>query len=96
MAVDNFVRLIEKTISSACNVVRQMHFHGPDFTLASGGDAMDTTNSLLHRSFIDLPKELFQMLACAGPYLYRDTILLQKVMLLFMLMDITVFYCLFF
>lgn len=42
-------------------------------------DAMDTTDLTVHNSFIDLPKELFQMLATVGPYLYRDTVLLQKV-----------------
>lgn len=68
-----------------------MHFNCLEFTRASGGDAMDTTNSLPQRSFIDLPRGLFQMLACAGPYLYRDTILLQKVSLLFMLVDIPSF-----
>lgn len=30
---------------------------------------------------IDLPNELFQMLFFAGPYLYRDALLLQKVIL---------------
>ncbi|KAK4751210.1 hypothetical protein SAY87_004692 [Trapa incisa] len=76
---EGLFRLIEKKISSAYNAVRQMRLHGTDFTHVSGGDAMDTTRSSLYGSFIDLPKELFQMLACAGPYLYRDTILLQKV-----------------
>lgn len=40
---------------------------------------MDTADLTVHRSFIDLPKELFEMLATLGPYLYRDTVLLQKV-----------------
>lgn len=69
-------RLIEMTMTPSYNIVRQAH------TLvsssAAGVDAMGATE-LAHNSFIDLPKELFQMLACAGPYLYRDTILLQKV-----------------
>ena len=30
-------------------------------------------------SLIELPRELFQMLASIGPYLYRDALLLQKV-----------------
>ncbi|KAK4779350.1 hypothetical protein SAY86_006878 [Trapa natans] len=76
---EGLFRLIEKKISSAYNVVRQMRFHGPDFSHVFGGDAMETTRSSLNGSFIDLSKELFQMLACAGPYLYRDTILIQKV-----------------
>lgn len=69
-------RLIEMTMTPSYNIVRQAH------TLvsssAAGVVAMGATE-LAHNSFIDLPKELFQMLACAGPYLYRDTILLQKV-----------------
>jgi THO complex subunit 2 len=40
---------------------------------------MDVTSSSGHVSLIDLPKEFFQMLVTAGPYLYRDTLLLQKV-----------------
>lgn len=40
---------------------------------------MDVDNTSGYNSFIDLPKELFQMLSCTGPYLYRDTVLLQKV-----------------
>lgn len=40
---------------------------------------MDVETSSVHGSFINLPGELFQMLSCAGPYLYRDTLLLQKV-----------------
>jgi hypothetical protein len=40
---------------------------------------MDTANSSVRGSFIVLPSELFQKLACAGLYLYLDTILLQKV-----------------
>ena len=47
----------------------------------SSADIGDTT-PYVHRNFIDLPKELFEMLSCAGPYLYRDTLLLQKVLLL--------------
>ena len=30
-------------------------------------------------SLIDLPREIFQMLASVGPHLYRDALLLQKV-----------------
>lgn len=40
---------------------------------------MDVENYSGHGSFIDLPKKLFQMLACVGPYLFRNAILLQKV-----------------
>jgi THO complex subunit 2 len=40
---------------------------------------MGVTSSSGHVSFIDLPKEFFQMLVTVGPYLYRDTLLLHKV-----------------
>lgn len=71
-------RLIEKSISAAYDIVRQAHLESLGLS-SSGSDLMETTNSSVNRSFIDLPKELFQMLACVGPYFYRDTILLQKV-----------------
>lgn len=73
---NSLFRLIEMTMTPACNIVRQAHTLVSSST--SGVDAMGVTESA-YNSFIDLPKELFQMLACAGPYLYRDTILLQKV-----------------
>lgn len=44
---------------------------------------MDVANSSVRGSFVDLPSELFQMLSCVGPYLYRDTLLLQKVFFFF-------------
>ncbi|CAJ1936729.1 unnamed protein product [Sphenostylis stenocarpa] len=74
---DSLFRLIEKSICSAYDVVRQTHLQNPGST--GGPDVMDIDNSSGYSSFIDLPKELFQMLACTGPYLYRDTVLLQKV-----------------
>ncbi|GAV74210.1 Tho2 domain-containing protein/Thoc2 domain-containing protein [Cephalotus follicularis] len=76
---DDLFRLIEKTIASAYRMVREVHLQG--FGSASDAlfDHMETVSSSLRRSFIDLPKELFQMLATAGAYLYRDALLLQKV-----------------
>jgi len=71
-------RLIEKSISPAYDVVRQTHLQNPGSS-SGGTDAMDVDNSSGCNSFIDLPKQLFQMLSCTGPYLYRDTVLLQKV-----------------
>lgn len=71
-------RLIEKSISSAYDIVRQARL----VSLGSSGTsvgAMTTENSSTSGSFIELQKELFQMLAIVGPYLYRDTLLLQKV-----------------
>ncbi|XP_019437447.1 PREDICTED: THO complex subunit 2-like isoform X2 [Lupinus angustifolius] len=77
--IEVFIRLIEKSISSAYDVIRQTHLQKSGSPTGGGTDAMDVDNSSGDESFIDLPKELFQMLACAGPYLYRDTMLLQKV-----------------
>ncbi|XP_057417817.1 THO complex subunit 2 isoform X2 [Lotus japonicus] len=76
---DSLFRLIEKSISSAYDVIRQAHVQNPGSSTGGSTDAMDVDNSSGHGSFINLPKELFQMLACTGPYLYRDTMLLQKV-----------------
>lgn len=76
---DSLFRLIEKSISSAYDVIRQTHLQNPGTSTGASTDAMDVDNSSGHGSFIDLPRELFQMLACTGPYLYRDTALLQKV-----------------
>ncbi|KAM7467402.1 hypothetical protein LguiB_014964 [Lonicera macranthoides] len=64
-------RMIEKSISSAYQLVRQAQ-------VASINNSVET-NSSINKSFIDLPKELFEMLSSAGPYLHRDTLLLQKV-----------------
>lgn len=51
-----------------------------DTSFASSSDGTESSNVSLHSSsFVDLPKELFQMLTVAGPYLYRDSLLLQKV-----------------
>ncbi|KAK8310054.1 hypothetical protein V6Z12_D02G161600 [Gossypium hirsutum] len=70
-------RLIEKSISSAYDIVRQTHLQS--FVSPLGIDNVDTRGTTVSNSFIDLPKELFQMLATVGPHLYRDTLLLQKV-----------------
>lgn len=59
---------------------------------------MDVANSSVRGSFVDLPSELFQMLSCVGPYLYRDTLLLQKVYFIFIFNSdvmITVFFIFF-
>ncbi|XWS34347.1 hypothetical protein CRYUN_Cryun21dG0031800 [Craigia yunnanensis] len=72
-------RLIEKTISLAYDIVRQTHLQSFGSPSGPGVDNMDTRSSSVSSSFIDLPKELFQMLATVGPHLYRDTLLLQKV-----------------
>ncbi|KAG8382675.1 hypothetical protein BUALT_Bualt05G0101900 [Buddleja alternifolia] len=70
-------RLIEKSILSACKLVCQMQISNASVSASPNADS-ETTSSPINRSFVNLPKELFQMLASAGPYLYRDTLLLQK------------------
>ncbi|XP_077241157.1 THO2 isoform X2 [Tasmannia lanceolata] len=77
---EGLFRLIEKSISSAYAIVRQSHLQGLGSSIGSGSDSMEpNASSSFRSSFIDLPKELFQMLASAGPYLHRDAVLLQKV-----------------
>ncbi|CAA6659375.1 unnamed protein product [Spirodela intermedia] len=77
---DDLFRIIGSTISSAYSTVCQMRPENSDTSFASSSDAMESSNVSLHSSsFVDLPKELFQMLTVAGPFLYRDSLLLQKV-----------------
>ncbi|KAF7145192.1 hypothetical protein RHSIM_Rhsim04G0143700 [Rhododendron simsii] len=66
-----------KSLSSAYELVRQTHLQNLVLPSAAVSDSMET-NSYAKRFFVDLPKELFEMLSCAGPYLYCDTLLLQK------------------
>lgn len=80
----NTSRLIEKSISSAYDTVRQTNLQSSSLAPGTGFDATESMTSVC-RSFIDLPKELFQMLASVGPYLHRDTMLLQKVHYLFLI-----------
>ncbi|KAK4423361.1 THO complex subunit [Sesamum alatum] len=70
-------RLIEKTIFPAYKLVCQTQISTGGVSSGSNADS-ESGSSSVHRSFINLPKELFEMLASAGPYLYRDTLLLQK------------------
>jgi THO complex subunit 2 len=72
-------RLIEKSISSAYATVRQANLQSFGPSSGASINVVDTANSSVRGFCIDLPSELFQMLACAGPYLYLDTLLLQKV-----------------
>lgn len=69
-------RLIEKTMLPAYKLVCQTQLSTAGTSSASGADSNPGSSN---RSFINLPKELFEMLASAGPYLYRDALLLQKV-----------------
>ncbi|XP_057777651.1 THO complex subunit 2 [Salvia miltiorrhiza] len=69
-------RLIEKTMLPAYKLVSQTQLSTTGTSSASGADSNPGSSN---RSFINLPKELFEMLASAGPYLYRDALLLQKI-----------------
>ncbi|KAK2995185.1 hypothetical protein RJ640_005775 [Escallonia rubra] len=72
-------RLIERSISSAYVLLRQTQLQSSGTPVGASGDLLETTNSSINRPFIDLSKELFEMLSSAGPYLHRNTLLLQKV-----------------
>ncbi|XP_020090049.1 THO complex subunit 2 isoform X2 [Ananas comosus] len=76
---EGLFRVIEKSLSSAYAIVCQTH----NETAGSSNsitDAMEaTTASSPTNSSINLPREFFQMLIAVGPYLHRDTELLQKV-----------------
>lgn len=73
-------RVIEKAISSAYATFCQMYLQNSWSSIGSASDALEQKSvSSFQSSFIDLPRELTQMLASAGPYLHRDAVLLQKV-----------------
>ncbi|CAI9096818.1 OLC1v1033039C1 [Oldenlandia corymbosa var. corymbosa] len=76
---DGLFRLIEKSISSGYEIVRQTQFFSYNTSSGAGFDTLESANFSATRPFIDLPTELFEMLASVGPYMYRDTLLLQKV-----------------
>ncbi|KAL9241909.1 hypothetical protein vseg_015966 [Gypsophila vaccaria] len=68
-------RLIRNSITTAYDIVRK-------FNTQRSRDGHEASNSIdlgMSAPPILLSKELFEMLASAGPYLYRDTLLLQKV-----------------
>ncbi|XP_021843215.1 THO complex subunit 2 isoform X2 [Spinacia oleracea] len=72
---DGLFRLIGRSISSAYDTACKLHHAN---NTINGPKVLGSADSL-SSSLVLLPKELFEMLACAGPYLYRDTLLLQKV-----------------
>ncbi|XP_073105250.1 THO complex subunit 2 isoform X1 [Elaeis guineensis] len=72
---EGLFRVIEKTMSAAYAIVYQTHLQS-----RAGSNVVESTaGSSIQNSSIDLPREFFQMLAAAGPYLHRDAVLLQKV-----------------
>ncbi|XP_068661475.1 THO complex subunit 2-like isoform X2 [Aristolochia californica] len=72
-------RIIERTISSAYAVFCQMHLQCTGLSSGFGSNGTDLKISSPMGCFIDLPKDLFQMLGAVGPYLHRVAVLLQKV-----------------
>ncbi|XP_011629407.1 THO complex subunit 2 isoform X2 [Amborella trichopoda] len=73
-------RAIEKSISSTYDIINQSHLQILGGASGSASDAMELSGEPPCQSTsVVLPKELFQMLACAGPYLHRNVVLLQKV-----------------
>lgn len=72
-------RVIERTISSAYAAVCSKNLQTVGSSLASSATVMESTVETSARTSVDIPRELFQMLSVAGPYLHRDTVLLQKV-----------------
>ncbi|XP_072998778.1 THO complex subunit 2 [Typha latifolia] len=76
---EGLFRVIEKTMSPAYAIVSQMYPENSAAFLDSDHDGVELMSVSSAKSSINLPREFFQMLATAGPYLYRDPELLQKV-----------------
>lgn len=70
-------------MSTAFDLIFRTSFRSIGGLTYPGPDAMDATVvSSKQTVYVDLPREFFQMITAVGPYLYRDTVLLQKVSLL--------------
>lgn len=67
-------------MSSAYGIVSKSHQEAPSKS-GNSDDVMEVDSPAPSGSSIDLPREFFQMLSIIGPYLHRDTVLLQKVKL---------------
>lgn len=76
------IRLIENSIANAYRIVRETRF--PNSSSSGTEKSTRATNPTANMTCLDLPKEVFQMLVTVGPYLYRNTQLLQKVTPIFM------------
>ena len=76
-------RVIERAISSSYAIVRSSLLVNLGSSYRSVDNAANGEGMVKYTgqgsSFIELPRELFQMLTAVGPYLYRDALLLQKV-----------------
>lgn len=76
---DSLFRVIQHTISSSYAAVCPKNLRTVGSSLASNAVVIESMVESSARATVDLPKEFFQMLVVAGPYLHRDTVLLQKV-----------------
>ncbi|KAF8097255.1 hypothetical protein N665_0292s0034 [Sinapis alba] len=68
-------RLIEKSITYAYRIARQTRFQNS--SSAGSEKITHAANTTANKTFLD--QEVFQMLVTVGPYLYRNTQLLQKI-----------------
>lgn len=80
---DGLFRAIEKAIASSYMLVRPSYLANVGaITVAQAAlNIGETTpkHTVQSAAFVELSKEFFQMLACAGPYLYRNALLMQKI-----------------
>lgn len=72
-------RLIDNFISPSYELIRREHLRNCGVSSSSSFDGAQLAERSTQRPPLDLSIDFFQMLACAGPYLHRDTVLLQKV-----------------
>ncbi|MCO5571108.1 hypothetical protein L7F22_024840 [Adiantum nelumboides] len=80
---DGVFRAIEKAIEFSYQLVRPSYLANLEAsnigqTISNIGDA-ESRGIVKASTIVDLGKEFFQMLACTGPYLFRNALLLQKV-----------------
>lgn len=77
---DGLLKLIDKSISPSYATVCQMHLNSCKSSTVSAADSAEPSGLLMVPTpLIELPDNLFHMLSFAGPYLYRNPLLLQKV-----------------
>jgi THO complex subunit 2 len=67
-------------MSNAYGIISKSYQDAPD-KYGNSDDVMEVDSPATSCSSVNLPRELFQMLSIVGPYLHRDTVLLQKVKL---------------
>ncbi|KAJ3678301.1 hypothetical protein LUZ60_002104 [Juncus effusus] len=73
---EGLFRVIEKTMAGAYTAFCNNYQIAPRKSSNSDSDQMEVEQS---RDSVELARDFFQMLSVAGPYLHRDTKLLQKV-----------------